>query len=103
MDEKYTQRCKKVEIIPLLKEAMDRKSEIEELKAQVCRLKEGLGRAMQMNNLKSVVNALSHNLDYQVLLNDLESLLEEEKSHSSNPEFYLNLMGCNWVRYMKTI
>ena len=104
MDEKYKQRCKKAkEIIPLLEEATDCKSEIEELKAQVCKLKEGLGRAMQMNNLKSIVNALSHNLDYQVMLNDLESLLEEEKSHSSNPEFYLNLMGCNWVRYMKTI
>ena len=104
MDEKYKQRCKKAEeLIPLLVETKEYKTEMEELKAQVCKLQEGLGRAMQMNNLKSIVNALSHNLDYQVMLDDLESLLEEEKSHSSDPAFYLNLMGCNWVRYMKTI
>ena len=104
IDEKYTQRCKKAEeLIPLLVETKECKTEIEELKGQVCKLQEGLGRAMQMNNLKSIVNALSHNLDYQVMLNDLESLLEEEKSHSSDPAFYLNLMGCNWVRYIKTI
>ena len=33
----------------------------------------------------------------------LESLLETEKSHTSDPDFYLDLMGCNWIRYMKTI
>ena len=101
---KKLQRCKKAEaIIPLLMETKEHKTDIEDLKAQVCKLQEGLGKAMQKNDLKSIVNALSHNLDFQVMLNDLESLLEEEKSHSSDSEFYLDLMGCNWVRYMKTI
>ena len=104
MEDKYTERCKKAEgIILLLVESKDRQTDTEHLKAQVCRLQDGLGKAMKMNDLKSIVSALNHNLDFQVMLDDLEKLLEEEKSHSSDPEFYLELMGCNWVRYMKTI
>jgi len=104
MDEKITERCKKSDgIISLLSETKEHKTKVEELKAQVCKLKDGLCKAMQMNDLKSIVNALTHNLDFQVMLNDLECLLETEKSHSSDPDFYLNLMGCNWIRYMKTI
>ena len=104
MDEKFTKRCIKADnIISLLQETKKQKTDVEELKAQVCKLEDGLGKAMQMNDLKSIVNALTHNRDFQVMLNDLECLLEAEKSHSGNPEFYLDLMGCNWVRYMKTI
>ena len=104
MDENFTKRCKKADnIISLLLETKERKTDVEELNAQVCKLQDGLGKAMQMNDLKSIVNAVTHNQDFQVMLNDLESLLEIEKSHSGNPDFYLDLMGCNWVRYMKTI
>ena len=104
MDEKFTKRCEKADnIISLLQETKERKTDVEKLKAQVCKLEDGLGKAIQTNDLKSIVNALTHNRDFQVMLNDLESLLEAEKRHSGNPEFYLDLMGCNWVRYMKTI
>ena len=104
MKEKFTERCKKADsIISLMSNTKEPKTDIKELEEQVCTIQDGLGKAMQMNDLKSIVNALTHNLDHQVMLNDLESLLETEKSHSSDPKFYLDLMGCNWVRYMRTI
>ena len=104
MEEKYTERCKKAKGVELLlMETQERKHKVEELKAQVHKLQDGLTEAMKTNDLKSIVSALSHNLDFQVMLNDLDSLLETKKSHSGDPEFYLDLMGCNWVRYVKTI
>ena len=104
MEEKYAERCKKAEgVALLLMEAQERKHNVEELKAQVHKLQGGLSDAMKTNDLKSIVSALSHNLDFQIMLNDLDSLLETEKSCSGGSEFYLDLMGCNWVRYIKTI
>lgn len=104
MDEKIAERRKKAEaIIPLLVESEQHKTEVKELKTQVCQLTDGLSNTIKMNDLKSIVNALTHNLDFQMMLDDLKDLLEKEKSHSSDPDFYLDLMGCNWVRHMKTI
>ena len=34
---------------------------------------------------------------------ELEGLQEMEKNHGPGSDFYLDLMGCDWARYVETI
>ena len=55
------------------------------------------------HELVQIVNAVGENVTYQKMLDDLENLSEQGERHSWDSEFYLDLMGCDWARYTRTI
>ena len=55
------------------------------------------------NDTNSVVDVLADYYDYQQALDNLNTLLEEGDANNHASQFYLDLMGCDWVRYMKSI
>lgn len=104
MRERISMRCLLAKaIIETMAEVQEQKSTIDELTTQVSKLKGSLEKSMGNNELTSLADALSHNLEHQKMLDSLESLQELEKSYSSDPKFYLNLMGCDWARYIEAI
>ena len=42
----------------------------------------------------------THYHDYQETLDALKNLLEKSNSSTCDPQFYLDLMGCDWARYL---
>ena len=55
------------------------------------------------HELSKIVNSLGENVTCQRMLDDLDSLSEQGEQYRSDSEFYLDLMGCDWARYMETI
>ena len=88
------------EIIELLKKSTMESAVTDELAALYEELKPLLGKN---NELVQIVNAVGQNVTYQKMLDDLESLIEQGKHHSLDSEFYLDLMGCDWARYIRSI
>ena len=105
MEEKYVQRCQKVDkIIEELKKAKERKTEVDDLEAQVSQLTESIGNILKENQIKSVVDAIPHNLEYQLMLNDLESLQEmKETDGIDQQQLYSDLMCCDYARCVEAI
>ena len=66
-------------------------------------LKVSLGNINKDNELLQMVNAVGENVTYQRMLDDLDSLHEQGKHYSSDSAFYLDLLGCDWARYMELI
>ena len=66
-------------------------------------LKVLLGNINKGNELSQVVNAVGENVTYQRMLDDLDSLHEQGTHYSSDSAFYLDLLGCDWAHYMKSI
>ena len=91
------------EIITLLTKSTTQPTTTAELAALYDELKISLGQVTKDNELSKIINALGENVTYQKMLDDLDSLQEQEKHHSSDSEYYLELMGCDWARYMETI
>ena len=87
------------ESLPLYKQKFEAGSNsvIESLK--------GLNHSMKKfeNDTKSIVDVLTNYHDYQKTLDALKKLLEESNSSSCNPQFYLDLMGCDWARHLKAM
>ena len=53
---------------------------------------------------KSIVDALTDYCDYQQTLDDLNRLLEESNApNSCDSQFCLDMMGCDWARYMESM
>ena len=55
------------------------------------------------DDMKNLLGALGENVTCQRMLDDLDSLNEQGKDCRLDSEFYLDLMGCDWARYMETI
>jgi len=91
------------EIIELLAKSKTQTTVTDELIQLYDELKVSLGKVSKGNELSQVINALGENVTYQKMLDDLDSLEEQGKPHSFDSEFYLELMGCDWARYVKTI
>ena len=91
------------EIITLLTKSTTQPTAIAELAALYDELKISLAQVTKDNELSKIINALGENVTYQKMLDDLDSLQEQEKHHSSDSEYYLELMGCDWARYVETI
>ena len=96
-------RRKADDIIMLLTKSTTPPTTTAELSALYDELKVSLGQVAKDNELSHIINALGENVTYQKMLDDLDSLQEQGKHHSSDSEFYLELMGCDWARYMETI
>jgi len=104
MKEKIAFRCSLAKtIIEIMTEVMEVKASVDQLTTQVDKLTSSLETTIRNNELKSVEDALTHNLDYQKMLDCLVNLQEMEKSNGSDPDFYLNLLDCDWARYIETI
>lgn len=91
------------EIIMLLTKSTTQPTATAELANLYDELKISLGQVTKDNELSKIINALGENVTYQKMLDDLDSLQEQGKHHGSDSEFYLDLMGCEWARYMETI
>ena len=58
------------------------------------------------NDAKSIIDRIDGLTDYHAYketLDDLNSLLEKNKSNNCDPQFCLDLMGCDWARNLGAI
>ena len=55
------------------------------------------------NDAKSIIDGLTDYHAYKETLDDLNSLLEKNKSNNCDPQFCLDLMGCDWARNLGAI
>ena len=91
------------EIVELLTKSTMQSTVTDELTVLYEELKPSLGKVSKNNELGQIVNSVGENVTYQKMLDDLEILSEQGKHHSWDSEFYLDLMGCDWARYMRSI
>ena len=91
------------EIVELLTKSKMQPKVTVELEALYDEVKTTLRKANKGNELLHIADVLGENVTYQKMLDDLKSLCEQEKYRSWDPEFYLDLMGCDWARYIDTI
>ena len=66
-------------------------------------MKSSLDKANKDNELSNVANSLDVHVSSQRMLDELDGLQEQGKHLSSDSEFYLDLMGCDWARYVAVI
>ena len=88
--------------ISILSSLKIQKSDIDELTAQVNESKTSIGK-LKESALQSLQTALSNNLDNEKMHQDLQKLKEKEGSDASDQNVYLDVMGCDWARYMETM
>ena len=98
-----TRQTKAEEIIEMLTKSTIQSTETAELVTLYDELKASLGNINKGNELLQIVNAVGENMTYQRMLDDLDSLHEQGKRYSSDAAFYLDLLGCDWARYMESI
>ena len=55
------------------------------------------------NDAKLIIDGLTDYHAYKDTLDDLNSLLEKNKSNTCDPQFCLDLMGCDWARNLGAI
>ena len=91
------------EIAELLTKSKKQPEVTGELEALYDEVKITLRKANEGNELSNIADALGENVTYQKMLDDVDSLLEQGKNHNWDSEFYMNLMGCDWARYVETI
>jgi len=101
LQEQFAIRCQKAdEIIELMKQCKTKTEELTD------KHKKYLGTSLneiKESEIDTVINALQHNAEYHRMYCELESLQETEKNHVPGSDFYLDLMGCDWARYVETI
>ena len=76
---------------------IDSKMMIEELQS--------LDKSLQEieNGTKSIVDVLTEYRDCKETLDDLDSLLKKRSTDGYDPQLDLELMGCDWTRYMESM
>ena len=62
-----------------------------------------LDKANKDNELSHIANSVKDSVTYQGMLDELENLLEQGKQYAPDSDFYLDLMGCDWARYIAAI
>ena len=62
-----------------------------------------LDQANKDNELSNIANSVKDCVTYQGMLDELESLQEQGKQYGPESDFYLDLMGCDWARYIAAI
>ena len=98
LQEQSAIRCRKAdEIIQLMEKCKSEKLK-EKQQNLVVSLKE-----TKEKELDTIQNAIQHNVEYHRMYCELEGLQEMEKNHGPGSDFYLDLMGCDWARYVETI
>ena len=100
LKEQVTVRCQKVDDVILQVEKC--RAKCEELEAKFAELDTSLEK-IENHEIAALRDAVFLNKEFHRMHNELERLQEMEKLYSSDPEFYLELMGCDWARYMEII
>ena len=77
-------------------------TDINELTTQVNKSKSSLGK-IEESSLQSVQTALSNSLSNENMHQDLQKLKEMEDSNTLDENVYLDVMGCDWARYMNAM
>lgn len=96
----FEKRCSTIDrTFDILKDFKDRKTNISELTAQVDASKASL-KEIKETHLSFLQNALTENLEYEQMHQDTLLL---QRRLEDNPELYLDLMGCDWARYVETM
>lgn len=75
----------------------------EELDAQFEELDAHLKNLKENDDIDEMREALWYSIHFQRMLTELECLQEKEKTQGANSEFSLELLGCDWSRYMHVI
>ena len=94
-------RCEKVdELVNVLTKSKENPTPTDMWHEEV---KISLDKANKDNKLSHIATLLSDHVLKQRMLDELDSLQEQGMHHSSSSEFYLELMGCDWARYVTAI
>ena len=75
----------------------------EELAAQFEELDAFLKNLKDSDDIDVMREALWNSVQYQRMFTELERLQKIEKTQDANSEFFLELLGCDWSRYMHVI
>ena len=101
MKDAHEAKCKKVdELIDVLTKSKEQPTPTDTWHEEV---KSSLDKANKDNELSHVANSLDVHVSNQRMLDELNSLQEQGKHLSPDSEFYLDLMGCDWARYVAAI
>ena len=101
MKDTHETRCRKVdELIKVLTKSKEWPTSSDTWHEEV---KSSLDKANKHNELSNVANSLDAHASHQRMLDELDSLQEQGKRLNSESEFYLDLMGCDWARYVAAI
>ena len=86
------------ESLPSLKQNFEKSSKL------VTENIDSLNRSIKKleNDIKSIVDVLTNCHDYQETLNALSNLLEKN-TNNCDPQFYLDLIGCDWSRHLRVM
>ena len=100
MNNQFEKRCSTIDkTFNILKEFKVRKTDLNELTTQVDASKISL-KEIKETHLSFLQTALAENLEYEQMHQD--ALLVQRRLEE-NPELYLDLMGCDWARYVETM
>ena len=91
--EKYLNTQTVEESLPLLKQKFESHS-----RSVIESLKEFETDAKLIENILT-----THKCDYEETLDALKNLLDKSNASSCDPQFYLDLMGCDWARYLRAM
>ena len=101
MKDAHETRCKKVdELTKILTKSKEWPTSSGTWHEEV---KSSLDKANKDNELSNVAKSLDMHASNQRMLDELDSLQEQGKHLSSDSDFYLDLMGCDWARYVAAI
>ena len=96
-------RCDVIdEIVNTLLPLKTHTTDINELTTQVNESKSSLDK-IKVKSLQSVQTAISSNLDNENMHQDLLKLKKMEDSNTLDEDIYLDVMGCDWARYMEAM
>ena len=100
----FAKRCDIIDkTINTLQSLKEQTTDIDDLTFQVDEFKTSLGK-MKESELPSLQTKLSNNLVNEKMHQDLQRLQKNENTDSKlNQNVYLNVMGCDWARYMETL
>ena len=99
----FTKRCNVIdEAVSALLSLKVPNTDIGDLTAQISESKTSLGKIKE-SSIQSLEKTLSSNLDNETMHQNLQKLKEKEDSNTLDQSVYLDVMGCDWVRYMETM
>ena len=94
-------RCEKVdELVNVLTKSKEQPTSTDMWHEEV---KSSLDKANKDNKLSHIGDLLSDYVSQQKMLDEFDRLQEQGMHHNSDSEFFLELMGCDWARYVTAI
>ena len=102
MELDLAKRCNVIdETVSTLLSLKKHTTDINELTTQVKECKSSLDKIKE-SSLQSIQTTISNNLNNEKMHQDLQELRKEDSS-TLNQKIYLDVMGCDWARYMEAM